>query len=55
MARRKVEVKNRKGETLAGALELPDGRAEADIGGRNFTIGADLLDDLEQWPVEKIL
>lgn len=32
-----------------------DGQAEVDIGGRNFNIGADLLEDLEQWPVEKIL
>lgn len=31
------------------------GEAEVDIGGRPFTIGADLLEDLEQWPVERIL
>lgn len=32
-----------------------EGQAEVNIGGRNFNIGADLLKDLERWPVEKIL
>ncbi len=29
------------------------GRAQVDIGGRPFELGAELLEDLEQWPVDK--
>lgn len=29
------------------------GRARVNIGGRPFELGAELLDDLEQWPIEK--
>lgn len=30
-----------------------EGQADVCIGERNFTIGADLLEDLEQWPLER--
>ncbi|MEX2366427.1 MAG: bifunctional alpha/beta hydrolase/OsmC family protein [Pseudohongiellaceae bacterium] len=32
-----------------------EGRAEVDIGGRTFELGADLLEDLEKWPLDKTL
>lgn len=31
------------------------GQADVHIGGRQFTIGADLLEDLEQWPPQRTL
>lgn len=30
-----------------------EGRAQVSIGGRSFELGAELLEDLEQWPLEK--